>query len=349
MSADIHTQYIVRFSGSCFAFIIHEFYLFVNNLRRILMPVLFGIISIVLLIPILMLILSYFFYRLAVKRDAPKIPDEFIIQVKEGRDGFIEKLSGGKSWFCSQNYKTVFIQSHDGLKLAGYLLPRENAQRTVICFHGYRGDSIRDFGCITRFYHENGSNLLLVDQRGHGNSEGEYICYGIKERYDCLRWTEYIQHLYGSSLPIYLNGLSMGCSTVLMACGLNLPLNVHGVIADCGFTSPWDIFYYLIRRKFRLPAFPFLQIADFICRRRAGFGFKDLSTLDVMAIMKVPVLFFHGGNDFFVPANMSRRNHEACVSEKHIEIIEGAGHGLSYMTATERYQNAILDLFKKHH
>jgi hypothetical protein len=45
---------------------------------------------------------------------------------------------------------------------------------------------------------------------------------------------------------------------------------------------------------------------------------------------------------------MSRRNHEACVSEKHIEIIEGAGHGLSYLTKTAYYEKAILDFFRKY-
>lgn len=312
------------------------------------MLVLVGCSIFILIIFVILYIISYFFYRLAVRRDAFRISDEYDMKARGDGKNYIEKFREGQTWFRGQNYETVFIKSHDGLKLAGYLLPCENAKQTVICFHGYRGGSTKDFGCITRFYHENGSNLLLVDQRGHGKSEGEYICYGIKERYDCVKWTEYIRDLYGESLPVYLDGLSMGCSTVLMACGLDLPSNVRGVIADCGFTSPWDIFYYLIHRKYRLPAFPFLQIADFICRHRAGFGFKDVSTLDVMAKIKVPVLFVHGGNDYFVPTDMSRSNHEACVSEKYIEIIEGAGHGLSYMTATKRYQTVVLDLFRKY-
>jgi pimeloyl-ACP methyl ester carboxylesterase len=312
------------------------------------MPVFIITAAVIISAFIIIYIISYTLYRVAVRRDAVKTHDDFDYDVKGDIKQHIDKFREGQAWFHGQNYETVYIRSYDGLKLAGYVLPCENAVRTVICFHGYRGTGSKDFGCITRFYHENGCNLLLIDQRGHGKSEGDYICYGIKERYDCVKWAAYIHDLYGAALPVYLDGLSMGCSTVLMACGLELATNVRGVIADCGFTSPWDIFTHLIRRRYHLPVFPFLQITDHICRRRAGFGFRDVSTLDIMKQMKLPVLFVHGGNDNFVPTEMSRLNHEACVSEKYIEIIEGAGHGLSYLTATEHCQKVILDFFRKY-
>lgn len=293
-------------------------------------------------------VISYILYRIAVLRDGVKTSGGFDYDAGGEWGKHIDKFREGQKWFIEQDFRTVYIKSHDGLRLCGYLLPCENAVRTVICFHGYRGTATKDFGCMAMFYHSNGCNLLLCDQRGHGNSEGRYICYGIKERYDCRGWAEYIQNLYGEKMPVYLNGLSMGCSTVLMACGLTLPSAVRGVIADCGFTSPWDIFRYLVRRRYRLPVFPFLQITDFMCRHGgAGFGFRDVSTVDIMSEIRLPVLFIHGGKDRFVPAEMSRRNHELCVSEKYLEIIEGAGHGLSYLTETGRYEKAVLDFYGK--
>ena len=46
-------------------------------------------------------------------------------------------------------------------------------------------------------------------------------------------------HLAVKNKDIFLCGISMGCATTLMAAGLDLPDNVKGIIADCGFTSPW--------------------------------------------------------------------------------------------------------------
>ena len=65
--------------------------------------------------------------------------------------------------------------------------------------------------------------------------------FGLIERFDCLEWVEWATAKCGSELPIYLCGVSMGATTVLMAAGLELPENVHGITADCGFTSPHAI------------------------------------------------------------------------------------------------------------
>lgn len=238
----------------------------------------------------------------------------------------------GATWFYSMKPETVTIESEDGLTLTGYYLPCENAKRTMVLVHGYHGSGVNDFGYISRFYYKMRSNILIIDQRAHGKSEGKYIGFGVKERYDCLRWIQYLNETYGDSLPIFLDGVSMGGATVLMTCDLNLPKNVAGIVADCGFTSPWEICRHVLRTVYHLPSFPILYFADWICRRKAHYSLKKVTTIETVKKSKVPILFVHGDTDNFVPTEMSRRNFAACDSEKQLEIVKGAGHGLSYFT-----------------
>ncbi|MFR7743588.1 MAG: hypothetical protein ACLU3I_10065 [Acutalibacteraceae bacterium] len=75
-------------------------------------------------------------------------------------------------------------------------------------------------------------------RRAHGQSEGVYITFGIHERRDAATWAQYAAMHFGPDHPLFLGGLSMGATTVLLASALELPPSVRGVIADCGFSSP---------------------------------------------------------------------------------------------------------------
>src|SRR5699024_9442027 len=111
----------------------------------------------------------------------------------------------------------------------------------AIIFHGYKGFARRDgLGGYT-LCKRLGFNVLLPDQRSHGASGGHTITMGVKERYDCRAWAWWAARRFGPETPLFLMGVSMGASTVLMASSLNLPGSVRGIIADCGYTSPREI------------------------------------------------------------------------------------------------------------
>ena len=96
--------------------------------------------------------------------------------------------------------------------------PAPNARATLLYFHGYRGTSA-DFCFCIRFFHSRGFNVLLPDQRAHGRSGGKYICFGVKERFDCLDWIKFAGETLAQGLPVVLDGISMGCTTVLLCDG----------------------------------------------------------------------------------------------------------------------------------
>ena len=261
---------------------------------------------------------------------------------------YAPQILAGKHWYFTQAWERMEIRSYDGLKLVGYYLPAEGSCRTILLFHGYRSDAVSDFSCAYAFYHSLGLNILAVHQRAHGESEGKYICFGVRERYDCQAWANSVRERFGPDQDIFLGGLSMGATTVLMASALDLPDNVRGIIADCGFTSAHDEFVHLLRYKFRLPIHPFLEGADLVARCLAGFHFSEYSTLDAMADSRLPILFVHGGSDNFVPTWMSERNYAACVSEKELIIVPGAWHGMSYLVDTAQCQTTLKNFFERY-
>ncbi len=278
--------------------------------------------------------------RMATLRPNPALADPAPAEAGYGK--FASRVANGRQWFLDQAPQDVYLTSFDGLRLRARFLKQPNAKGTVLCMHGFHGDPLNDFCNMFRVYAEQGWNVLLPDERAHWKSEGKYITFGVKERFDCRTWIEWINAEMGESKPIFLHGVSMGAATVLMTTGLTPPQNVRGVIADCGYTSPYAIFSIFVGR-YHLPAVPFVPIAGVFCRLFAGFSPKEYATLDAMQTNSLPILFIHGTADDLVPFSMSEENYAACRSEKEFLAVRGAGHALSALTDEGAYFAAVSD------
>ena len=258
---------------------------------------------------------------------------------------FLNEIKAGKEWYLSQNLRKVEIQSFDGVTLRADIFEAENPKGILVLMHGYRTRALNDFTLVFSFYHDLGYHLVIPDQRACGNSDGEYITLGIKERYDCQSWANFAAKEFGEDLPLILDGISMGATTVMMASALPLPKNMSGLIADCGFTSPYEVVLSVMKAT-HIPVFPNLQLAELFARGFAKFGFKDASTIDAMKQCRYPVFFIHGKKDDFVPYEMSVRNYEACISEKKkFFSVDEAGHGMCYLSDRETLQKEIISFF----
>ncbi len=217
-------------------------------------------------------IAEYFFQRTMVRQNAK------VERTKEmsGTDWarYMPKIAKWKKWMVEQPREDVYIQSDDGLKLHGTYFTRREPDggyqagedgkekkapgRVVICFHGYTSEGVSGFIGLSNYYLPRGYEMLLVDQRAHGASEGKYIGFGCLDRRDALCWIQYVQERLGEDCRILLHGTSMGGATVLMASGLNLPSSVKGIISDCAFTSAWDVFTHVLKNEYHLPVCPIM-------------------------------------------------------------------------------------------
>lgn len=280
-------------------------------------------------------------YMVAFRRHAPRATAPVYEEPKFSQ--FAEALREGDRAYASLPFEEVEIASCDGLKLRGRVCGAQPGRPMILLFHGWRSSAARDFGCVLSFYRAQGFALLLVDQRAHGKSEGKTICFGVRERFDCLAWARWAQQRY-QPRAMYLDGLSMGAATVLMASCLELPGSVRGIIADCGFTSPRDILRKVIG-QIHLPVAPFYFFVRTGARLFGGFDPEAASAREALARCAVPVLLIHGEADNFVPCEMSRENYARCAAPKRLLTVAGADHGLSYLVDRPGVEAALKEFF----
>ena len=247
-----------------------------------------------------------------------------------------------QDWGETIRRESVTVQSADSLTLSGeYALNADPSHLWLIAVHGYRGNHSHMF-TLASFYGLRGYNVLLPDLRGCGESEGDYIGMGWPDRRDMLQWIGWIIQR-DPEARIVLHGISMGGATVLMTSGEDLPTQVKAIVEDCGYTSVWDIFRDEMAVLFHLPAFPVLHTASLISTLRAGYSFAEASSLEQVKKAKVPILFIHGEKDNFVHAEMVYPLCEACPTQKRLLVVEGAGHGSSYIMDPELYFGTVFD------
>lgn len=243
----------------------------------------------------------------------------------------------------AMDHEEMSIVSFDGLTLRGKYYECVPGAPIELMLHGYRGNAERDMcGGVQRCF-ALGRNALVVDQRASATSDGHVISFGINERRDCLAWVDYMIARFGPDVKIVLTGISMGAATVLMAAGMELPENVVGILADCGYTSPREIIRTVIR-KIKLPVNILYPLIRWSGRLFGGFDLEEASPLEAMKTCRVPVIFFHGEADDYVPCEMSVINFKACTAPRRLVTIPGAGHGLSYPSAQEAYLKALAEV-----
>lgn len=247
-----------------------------------------------------------------------------------------------KKWYDEQG-EDIYIKPAS-LRLHGKLFKNDSSNYALVC-HGYTSKAKHMAGFVNKFY-SLGYNVLAVDARAHGDSEGTKIGMGWPERMDVIEWIKLILS-WNSDAKIILHGVSMGAATVLMTSGEALPENVKVVIADCGYTSEWDEF----RREadvLHIPWFPVLNVASKLSKLYDGYNFKQASAIEQVKKSRIPTLFIHGSEDELVPYDMLGKLYSAASCEKECLTVDGAGHALSSSVEPELYWNTVESFIEKY-
>lgn len=308
----------------------------------IIFSIIAGLAFIVLLTSFICFMRVFYF-----KNPGPMGKDEYELPVGRIYEPYAEQMIGWMKSLREMQSQSFEIMSFDGLTLRGKYYECKKDAPIEIMFHGYQGNSERDLcgGVFRAFRLEH--NVLLVDHRAGGASDGRIITFGINERRDCLGWIDLAISHFGKDCKLILTGVSMGAATVMMASAERLPANVRYVLADCGYSTAKDIIKKVIREMHLPPEilYPFVRLGGRIFGR---FDLEETSPLEAVKSSNVPILFIHGNGDDFVPCDMSVELYGACGSEKELVIIEGAGHGLAYPVNKEEYLAALSEFDKKY-
>ena len=300
-----------------------------------------------ILIFILIIIgISYYAFRVAFLAPPHLDTNHYFVPEGEQYDEVRDGIKKSVARMAERKYEPITITSFDGCKLfARYYHAADNAPVQIL-FHGYKSSSLLDCSGGSYFAKQLGHNAIVVDQRSHGQSSGNVITFGIKERKDCLRWIEYTIERFGKDVPIILSGLSMGAATILMAADLNLPGNVKGIIADCPYSSPKEIIMKVAKQMHFPPRLmlPFVWLGGFLFGQ---FNLFESSAIEAIKNCDIPILILHGDADELVPFEMSQAMLSSGAKDITLESFAGAGHGLSYIIIPDKYEKAVLSFVNR--
>lgn len=298
-------------------------------------------------------LIGNFFYYVTLTKSGLKNP--FVAKVASGTKEKDEELlrldaikEKGKDWFDNANKEKLVIKSTNANKNlhADFIFPEKESDVFVIIIHGYTSEP-RGMGMYAQKYHELGYNVLMPSLNGHADSEAGTVTMGWKDRLDIVDWANFIAENYPES-KIILHGESMGAATTMMTTGEDLPKNVKVAVADCGYTSVWDIFSNKIKNNFKMHEFPTLYSANIVNKIYSGFDFKEASAIEQLKKSKTPTIFIHGDKDTFVPYEMLDRVYEACASEKEKITIPDSPHARNACVDPELYWNSVIEFINKY-
>ena len=268
-----------------------------------------------------------------------------ITQMKVKNDLSLFAVLEGLGLYSRDRYealvkKEVVISSVDGLKLSGAAIELyPDSKRWIIIVHGYTGSRAVSTQFIDIFTDE-GYNVLLIDQRRHGQSEGRYTTYGFYEKYDVQTWVNWLVEQHGKDTEIGLHGQSLGGGTVLEYLSIAAP-QVKLVIADCPYSDLTDLMKHQITKLNKVPSVPFFRWVHNRIRKKAGFSFEQVSPIRSVRESHLPVMFIHGTNDTYVPTRMSQEMYDVKPGPKRLVLIDGAIHANAYHISPLKYRQEI--------
>ena len=243
-------------------------------------------------------------------------------------------------WMNSDGEK-VTIKNSEGYDLNGVFLKKYDITNTyIIMFHPHTA-GVSDMAKHARFFHDMDCNVLVVESRGHGESQYEINTLGYRERYDVVDWANYISEKDKDS-SIFLFGLGSGGSTVLMASSLDMPSNVKGIIADSAYSNLESLFKTNTKDLYNLPSFPTVEFASHFVEKDMGFTLEEVDVVEEVRNSKLPILIIQSGDDEIVPEEQSEELYEACTVEGSDRLyISSASHCAALNTKPKKYGDNI--------
>lgn len=201
--------------------------------------------------------------------------------------------------------RRIQVRSDDGTALAGRMIPGTKRLRPwVLMLHDF-GGSWRDSLAFSRIYAAHDCNIMLVDMRAHGESEGEWTGSGWLDRRDVIAWCSWIIARTGEETQIIIHGIGMGATAALFAAEeKDFPIQVRAIVSDSAYTDTWNATALRFGKGFAKPQ-PMLDLYRIILKKSKG-GY-DLGTGNILPSIQsisTPLFIMHGEKDACTPPYM---------------------------------------------
>ena len=213
--------------------------------------------------------------------------------------------------------------------------------RAVIMVSG-RTEGLRYSYYFALPYHKSGFNVLCIDQRAHGNSDGKYNTIGFEEHRDLIAWAKLLHEQFGVG-SIILHGICIGASCALQALvSENCPEYLCGLVAD-GMYPNFNESFKNHTIELKQPVQPTLWLVNMWMKIHTGHTMTK-GNIDFIDRYRGPMLFLHGKKDLYSLPEMAEKLYEKCGSEqKELVWFPEGRHSMLRYTDKERYDATICD------
>jgi pimeloyl-ACP methyl ester carboxylesterase len=234
--------------------------------------------------------------------------------------------------------QTVPITARDGLRLAGWYGPAPGSQRAVLMVHGLGSCSLCDFDgkfvTLAGQVRDAGYSVLMIDLRGHGQSEGSHVTFGDGERWDVLGAIDWLR-AHGATKVAVL-GVSLGAvSTVRAALEPDGAQQINAMVLDSCFGDFGNVLNHSFTHETGYPLF-LLPGGLLMTRVLLHVDLAGVKPLDELPRLKTPLLMMYGDQDEFVTAAQQQAM-AAARPDATFWLLAGAQHARIYNLRPEEY------------
>lgn len=249
----------------------------------------------------------------------------------------------GCAWAqANKDYMQPVETCNEGLSLFGEFYRFSDTDRCAIILPG-RGECLMYSYYFAQSYVKAGCNVLCIDPRAHGKSDGVYNTIGQAESRDLLVWIRLLEEQFGVK-EIYLHAICVGTSTALIAMTRDdCPSSIKGLVTEGCYASFRETFrqHMIVDKR---PLFPVLDLVMHNIRKHTGTNLRKTAPIRLVKRMKHRVLFIYGTQDVFSIPPMSRKLYAACASkDKRIQWFDVGCHSHLRINNKDAYDKAITD------
>ncbi|XMB73133.1 alpha/beta hydrolase [Mycoplasmatota bacterium WC30] len=254
-----------------------------------------------------------------------------------------ENLNPGVMDFYKKNKtKEYDVKSSFGYDLRAYYFKNKvESNKYVVMAHGH---TYTHHGCAkyARMMMNHGYNIILFDERFHGNSGGNFTSLGHLEKTDLDAVITDTFKRFGPDIYLGTYGESMGAVTVLLEAEFDK--RIKFIISDCGFSNLDILMDEILKNVYHIPKYPFKFLGNVFFRLITGSKFSGISPIKALNTIDVPILFVHGKSDNFISYSHAERMYDFYQGPKKIFIAGNESfHAGSYSRDTENYEKNVSD------
>lgn len=243
-----------------------------------------------------------------------------------------------KEAFMSLTREEIRLVSRYGYELHGLFFPAEDSDKTVIICHGISCNVYSSIKYMDMF-RKRGFNILLYDQRNHGDSGGSSTTFGYYEKYDLETCTDWVFERFGNDCTVGLHGESMGAAVVLQSIAIDP--RIAFCVADCPFSDLRELLEYRLKGEYRLPSFPAMHLTRLFVWLRTGMKLMSVSPIREISDVETPVFFVHGKEDRYIPSRMSIDLYDTKIGKNKLYLSPNARHAESVIMNSGEYDRLL--------